>query len=110
MTVCTEWNGARSSAGYGQKWWDGKVRYVHRLVWELLHGPIPPGMQVLHRCDNPPCYRPDHLFLGTQHDNLVDAGRKGHMARPGAYAHLRVGYDRFRAAGGKVGRKRKNEE
>jgi len=50
---------------------------AHRKAWEDEHGPIPPGMNVCHHCDNPPCINPDHLFLGTQKDNAVDMSRKG---------------------------------
>ena len=78
---CLVWTGARSSAGYGQRWRDGKVRYVHRETWEEANGPIPPGMLVMHTCDNPPCFRLAHLRLGTQRDNIRDAASKGHMTR-----------------------------
>lgn len=54
----------------------GKPQYVHRLLWEYLYGEIPQGMHVLHRCDNPPCLNPDHLFLGTQADNNIDRAKK----------------------------------
>lgn len=50
---------------------------AHRKAWELLHGPIPDGLLVLHTCDNPPCIRPDHLFLGTHRDNQQDKWAKG---------------------------------
>jgi hypothetical protein len=50
---------------------------VHRFAYELAHGPIPPGVNVLHRCDNPPCFRIDHLYLGTQKDNARDMVAKG---------------------------------
>lgn len=47
------------------------------MAWELTVGPIPDGLYVCHRCDNPPCVRPDHLFLGTPSDNAIDRERKG---------------------------------
>src|SRR5579863_7137496 len=50
---------------------------AHRLAWELVNGPIPKGMHALHRCDNSRCCNPDHLFLGTQADNMADMRRKG---------------------------------
>jgi hypothetical protein len=50
------------------------------VAWELVNGPIPNGMCVLHRCDNPPCVRPDHLFLGTRRDNVLDMAAKGRAA------------------------------
>lgn len=62
----------------------GCVR-AHRQAWLLTVGPIPPGMHVLHRCDNPPCVRPGHLFLGTQADNMHDMLTKGrHWAQKAA--------------------------
>jgi hypothetical protein len=50
---------------------------AHRLAWELANGPIPAGLSVLHRCDNPRCVNVDHLFLGTQRDNVLDSICKG---------------------------------
>jgi hypothetical protein len=74
---CEVWDRARTKAGYGQKSVDGKVKYTHRLEWERHNGPIPKGMNVLHRCDNPPCYEIKHLFLGTPKDNARDMASKG---------------------------------
>ena len=50
---------------------------AHRWAWMLVHGSIPDGLHVLHRCDNPPCFRPSHLFLGTDADNARDMASKG---------------------------------
>src|SRR4051812_22902913 len=65
---CWEWHGARALNGYGTFWGDGVITMAHRFSWQLNVGPIPRGMWVLHHCDNPPCVRPDHLFLGDALD------------------------------------------
>ena len=67
--------------GYAPFWFGGKVTPAHRVSWILDHGEIPKGMYVCHHCDNPRCVRPDHLFLGTQGDNMRDMYRKGRVAR-----------------------------
>ncbi len=82
---CIEWDGSRQADGYGQLTVQGSngvwtTLRVHRLVWEIFHGPIPPGMCVCHHCDNPPCIRVDHLFLGTNADNVADRDAKGRQA------------------------------
>jgi hypothetical protein len=60
-----------------------RIVLVHRVAWELTNGPIPLGQCVLHRCDNPPCCNPKHLFLGTQDDNMADMASKGRgVGRP----------------------------
>lgn len=74
---CWIWTGGRTSGGYGSISVRGKKVYVHRLAWQLFKGPIPPGMDVLHSCDNPPCFNPEHLFTGDQRDNARDMVAKG---------------------------------
>lgn len=74
---CWLWIASRHKKGYGQFKLDGKMRKAHRVAWELTYGPIPPDKNVCHTCDNPPCVRPDHLFLGTNGDNVRDAVKKG---------------------------------
>ena len=75
---CWEWQGARSASGYGSMFSaSGGHHVAHRVIWEDVNGPIPDGLWVLHRCDNPPCCRPDHLFLGTPADNTADMIAKG---------------------------------
>jgi hypothetical protein len=80
---CWEWTGKRAN-GYGRfvtppgrRMWG-----AHRFSWIVANGPIPDGLWVLHHCDNKPCVRPDHLFLGTHTDNMRDAWRKGLLSRP----------------------------
>lgn len=82
-TACLVWIGSRNEKGYGKVGEPGRgSAYVHRVVWEHLHGPIPDGMVVRHRCDNPPCCRPGHLEIGTYSDNANDAVERGLWNRP----------------------------
>ena len=82
---CREWQGCLNTKGYGQISVTGRMTLVHRIAWTLAVGPIPEGMFVCHRCDNPPCCQTDptegypngHLFLGTNADNLADMSAKG---------------------------------
>ena len=96
---CWPWTGARFAPPreygvLGTKKGES-TRLAHRIAWELVHGPIPKGLQVLHACDFPPCVRtePDnkgHLFLGTQKDNIQDMiskGRNGPQRDPKHHAH-----------------------
>jgi hypothetical protein len=62
---------------YGQVSYRGRPMRAHRTAWLLTNGPIPDGLLVLHRCDNPPCINPAHLFLGTHTDNMADRKAKG---------------------------------
>lgn len=74
---CWIWTGHRNAAGYGHISVDGKLVLAHRHAWTLENGPIPPGLDILHRCDNPPCCRPAHLRPGTDSDNALDRERRG---------------------------------
>jgi len=77
---CWVWNGPRSDKGYGT-WHFSNNSYVlvstHRFIWTAVNGEIPEELLVLHRCDNPPCVNPEHLFLGSYSDNTQDCIRKG---------------------------------
>lgn len=82
-TPCREWQGGKNGAGYGRLKREGRMWFVHRWVWTLANGPIPKGIKVLHRCDNPPCFRLDHLFLGDQAQNIADMTSKGRQRTNG---------------------------
>ena len=91
---CIEWSGARSTAGYGQKRMNGKVWYVHRLVFIAKYGPIPEGMYICHTCDNPSCINIEHLFLGSPKDNAADMVDKGHhYAQQQHKTHCKRGHE-----------------
>lgn len=82
---CWEWQAGRNKKGYGHfKLGVGSDIRAHRLSWMLTCGEIPDGLNVLHKCDNPPCCNPNHLFIGTAKDNILDALSKGRIdTRPG---------------------------
>src|SRR3990167_11205407 len=80
---CLVWTGARDRKGYGMIQMGQQNMHVTRALWKHLHGPIPDGMLICHHCDNPPCFREDHLYLGTASDNMHDMyDRERHKRGP----------------------------
>lgn len=78
---CWTWNGAVNANGYASFWNGKKTETASRVAYELFCGPIPDGLSVLHRCDNPLCVKPSHLFVGTHLDNMRDRDLKGRAAK-----------------------------
>jgi hypothetical protein len=95
---CWEWQ-ASLVDGYGRFYRFGSIKAkAHRVSYEMENGPIPNGLLVCHHCDNRKCVRPDHLFLGTNLDNMRDARAKGRFAPPpitwanSPHSHCRQGH------------------
>lgn len=78
---CWEWKAATTEGGYGYFRFNGRPQNANRVAWILTKGPIPDGIFVCHRCDNRKCVNPDHLFLGTNQNNLDDMKEKGRSSR-----------------------------
>lgn len=81
---CIEYTGIKFPSGYGRVQFKKKTWYAHRLSYTLYKGEITKGLHVCHKCDNPCCINPEHLFLGTVKDNMQDRDAKGRGAiKPG---------------------------
>lgn len=74
---CWIWQGSKHRQGYGHLVFNRKVELTHRVSWVLYYGEIPKGIKVCHKCDVPSCCNPEHLFLGTQNENVQDMMNKG---------------------------------
>jgi hypothetical protein len=86
---CWIWTSA-TNWGYGLITVNRRTRRAHHIAWELTSGPIPSGLWVLHKCDNRPCVRPDHLFVGTRRNNIDDMVNKGRVPKGAShYARLK---------------------
>ena len=76
-TGCWTWSGGTDRGGYGKFSLKGQGTSAHRASYRILVGPIPGGLEVRHKCDNPPCVNPGHLELGTHADNMRDMAERG---------------------------------
>lgn len=90
---CWTWKGRRNRTSYGILSDHHATRLAHRLSYAIAFGLVPEGMQVLHKCDNPSCVRPDHLFLGTPADNARDKCAKGRALRRVPVTHCVRGHE-----------------
>lgn len=93
---CWNWKGSRKWSGWHGQWRNkaGEIELAHRASWRLFKSFIPEGMYVLHKCDNPDCVNPTHLFLGSQADNLHDMWGKG-RAKPGLVRGVKHGMSKL---------------
>lgn len=86
--TCWLWRGNISNVGYGTITVEGVTKYVHRVAYELAHGPIPEGLSVLHQCDVRACVNPEHLRVGSAQENAVEAASRGRRGSRAGHSKL----------------------
>jgi hypothetical protein len=89
---CWEYTGYIQPLGYGQLYVEGKQWRVHRLMFTIVNGPIPDDIDVLHECDNPPCFNPGHLHGGDQLQNVLESVERGRHHKV-AQTHCKRGHE-----------------
>jgi len=110
---CWEWiAGKNGTMGYGSFSFEGRQYQAHRWIYEQLNGKQAVGIEVCHHCDNPKCVRPDHLFVGTKSDNMLDCASKGRnaMQRNPQRSRLREGQHLWQAKGERQGHAKLTQE
>lgn len=95
---CWPWVGVCDNYGYGRVQFMTSMLKAHRVSWEMANGPIPDGLIVRHKCDNPNCVNPSHLEVGTQKDNMQDASKRSRLNKR-SFLNLRPGKKGFHGAG-----------
>lgn len=85
---CWLWSGCKNEKGYGLFRYRRQSSRAHRFAYEMVHGDIPDGLQICHRCDNPSCVYPGHLFIGSNAENHADKMRKGRQSKGEDYSFL----------------------